>query len=72
MVLKSAWFICETLTRTSRKSKTIKHEGHEGAQRKTLKALPSCYFVPFVVKFSCFLPALVAVGQGARISLFSN
>jgi deoxyadenosine/deoxycytidine kinase len=29
----------EILTRTSRKSKTFKHEGHKGTQRKTLKSL---------------------------------
>ena len=44
----------ESLTRTSRKRKTFNHEGHEGARRKTLKALPLCYFVPFVVNFLAF------------------
>ena len=42
------------LTRTSRKSKTFKHEGHNGSQRKTLKLLLRVTLCPFCLIFLLF------------------
>jgi hypothetical protein len=65
---KNPLILANTLTRTSRKSKTFKHEGHNGAQRKILKAFTSYYFVPFVFNFLGFARS-ASCGQGARIQL---
>ena len=43
------------LTRTSRKRKTFKHEGRDGAQRKTLKLLLRVTLCPLCLIFLLFV-----------------